>query len=217
MRITVWEERREDALRLLSPLLLWSVIAAPVHAATVISVGDGDTIRVREAGQSITVRLACIDAPETAQRPYGLQSRSTLSALVPVGSAVTLKVQTVDRYGRTVAELLNSSGNVNQLMVGRGHAFAYRKYLCQCDGYRYLSLERQAQNAGLGVWSVGRTGITRPWDYRRSRSAGSNSTGSSRRYRCKEIGSWQRAQQLLAQGHTYLDGDRDGEACEALR
>ena len=211
------EERREDALRLLSPLLLWSFIAAPVHAATVISVGDGDTIRVHEAGHSITVRLACIDAPETAQRPYGLQSRSALSALVPAGSAVILKVQTVDRYGRTVAELLNSSGNVNQLMVGRGHAFAYRKYLRQCDGNTYLSLERQAQNAGLGVWSVGRTGISRPWDYRRSRSARSNSTGSSRRYRCKDIASWQRAQQLLAQGHTYPDGDLDGEACEALR
>ena len=182
------EERREDALRLLSPLLLWSFIAAPVHAATVISVGDGDKIRVREAGQSITVRLACIDAPETAQRPYGLQSRSALSALVPVGSAVTLKVQTVDRYGRTVAELLNSRGNVNQPMVAKGQAFAYRKYLRQCDGNTYLSLERQAQNFGFGVWSVGRTGITRPWDYRRSRSAGSKNTGSSRRYRCKEIG-----------------------------
>ena len=211
------EERRKNALRLLSPLLLWSVIAAPVHAATVISVGDVDTIRVREAGQTITVRLACIDAPETAQRPYGLQSRSALSALVPAGSAVTLKVQTVDRYGRSVAELLNSRGNINQLMVGRGQAFAYRKYLKRCDQPAYLSLERQAQNAGLGVWSVGRTGITRPWKYRRSRSARSNSTGSSRRYRCKEIASWQRAQQLLAQGHTYLDGDRDGEACEALR
>ena len=163
---TVREEWRKDALRLLSPLLLWSFIAAPVHAATVISVGDGDTIRVREAGQTITVRLACIDAPETAQRPYGLQSRSALSALVPVGSAVTLKVQTVDRYGRTVAELLNARGNVNQLMVGRGQAFAYRKYLRQCDRNTYLSLERQAQNSGLGVWSIDRAGITRPWDYR---------------------------------------------------
>ena len=26
-----------------------------------------------------------------------------------------------------------------------------------------------------------------------------------------------RAQQLLAQGHRYLDGDGDGEACESLR
>jgi len=39
----------------------------------------------------------------------------------------------------------------------------------------------------------------------------------SRRYRCKEIGSHAQAQHLLAQGHRYLDGDGDGQACEALR
>ena len=31
-----------------------------------------------------------------------------------------------------------------------------------------------------------------------------------RRYRCKEIGSYARAQELLRQGHAYLDGDGDG-------
>ena len=37
--------------------------------ATVLSIGDGDTIRVRQAGKALTVRLACIDAPETARAP----------------------------------------------------------------------------------------------------------------------------------------------------
>jgi len=36
------------------------------------------------------------------------------------------------------------------------------------------------------------------------------------RYRCSEIGSWSRAQELLKQGHAYLDRDGDGEACESL-
>lgn len=40
---------------------------------------------------------------------------------------------------------------------------------------------------------------------------------AGRRWRCREVGSWERAQQLLREGHTYLDGDGDGEACEALR
>lgn len=32
---------------------------------TVVSVGDGDTLRVRnQQGQPITIRLGCIDAPE---------------------------------------------------------------------------------------------------------------------------------------------------------
>lgn len=51
-------------------------------------------------------------------------------------------------------------------------------------------------------------GITRPWDFRRGRRSAAI---------CKEIGSYERAQELLRQGHTYLDGNGDGQACEALR
>ena len=37
--------------------------------ATVLSIGDGDTIRVLQGQQRLTIRLACIDAPEMAQAP----------------------------------------------------------------------------------------------------------------------------------------------------
>jgi hypothetical protein len=36
-------------------------------------------------------------------------------------------------------------------------------------------------------------------------------------FRCRQLDSWPRAQQLLRQGHTYLNGNGDGEACESLR
>jgi hypothetical protein len=42
-------------------------------------------------------------------------------------------------------------------------------------------------------------------------------TPGGRRWRCREIGSYARAQELLRQGHTYLDSNGDGEACESLR
>ena len=197
--------------------LLALCFTTTVNAATVVSVGDGDTIRVSESSKRITVRLACIDAPESSQRPWGARSTAFLKQLTPVGSEVTLRVQTTDRYGRTVAELLNHRGNVNQLMVGAGQAFAYRRYLRQCDAQKYLQLEAEAKRQGTGVWSVGPSGITRPWDYRRGRRNSGSSARSSRKYRCKEIDSWSHAQQLLAQRHNYLDGDGDGEACESLK
>ena len=195
--------------------LLTHCLTTRANAATVVSVGDGDTVRVSEGSKRITVRLACIDAPESSQRPWGARSTAFLKQLTPVGSEVTLRVQTTDRYGRTVAELLNSRGNVNQLMVEAGQAFAYRQYLRQCDAHKYLQLEADAKRQGKSAWSDGQSGITRPWDYRRGKRSISSSSGSYRKYRCKDIGSWSRAQQLLADGHLYLDGD--GEACESLR
>ena len=200
-----------------SVLLLTLCFTTSANAATVIALGDGDTVLVSEGTKRVTVRLACIDAPELSQRPWGASSSALLMRLIPIGSEVALRVQNKDRYGRTVAELLNRRGNVNQLMVGAGQAFAYRRYLRQCDAQRYLQLETEARSQGNGVWSVGPSGITRPWDYRKGRRGNASSSGSSRKYRCKDIGSWRQAQQLLAQGHRYLDGDGDGEACESLR
>ena len=48
-------------------------------------------------------------------------------------------------------------------------------------------------------------------------SGAANPGQNSSRYRCKQIGSWAKAQELLKQGHSYLDRDGDGEACEEIR
>ena len=94
--------------------------------ATVLSIGDGDTIRVLQGEQRITVRLACIDAPEMAQAPDGANARSYLQSRLRLSSSVTLRPQTVDRYGRTVAEVIGEM-NLNLAMVEDGMAFAYKQ------------------------------------------------------------------------------------------
>ncbi len=53
-------------------LYVLTVTTAPAHSASVLSIGDGDTITVTEGSGRIKVRLACIDAPETSQSPYGM-------------------------------------------------------------------------------------------------------------------------------------------------
>jgi len=37
-----------------------------------------------------------------------------------------------------------------------------------------------------------------------------------KKQRCSDIGDWSKAQKFLQAGHSYLDRDNDGEACEAL-
>ena len=197
------------------------LLALPVQAATVLSVGDGDTITITNGAQRIKVRLACIDAPETSQTPYGMEARKTLQGLLPIGSQVTLRTKATDRYGRSVAEVIKGRTNINQSLVGSGNAFVYWQYISGCDRQTYSRLENDARLKGEGVWSV-TGGIQRPWEYRRNRKGGSSASSSgggssSGRYRCKEIGSWSKAQDLLKQGHTYLDRDGDGEACETLK
>lgn len=205
------------------PLLL----AGPAGAATVLSVGDGDTIRVSDGAKRVTIRLACIDAPETAQKPYGMAARQKLQGLAPVGSVVSIKVKTTDRYGRTVAEVYRNGRSVNLTMVSSGEAFAYRQYLSGCDQTAYLGAEASAQRQRLGVWAVP-GGIEKPWDFRRGRRArrlpptgGAASTPAAApagpRLTCHQIGSYVRAQELLRQGYSHLDGDGDGVACESLR
>lgn len=154
-------------------LVLTTAVASthPIRAlgetaqATVLSIGDGDTIRVRQRGRTLTVRLACIDAPETAQSPYGQRARRYLQQRLPIGAAVTLDEKSRDRYGRTVAEVI-SEININLAMVEDGQAFAYRHYLGDCKARDYLEAEARARRRRYGVWQVP-GGITRPWDFRR--------------------------------------------------
>jgi len=111
----------------------------------------------------------------------------------------------------------------------------YRQYLGRCDRQAYLAAERQAQAQRLGVWAVP-GGVTRPWDFRHGgggqrRSGVVPVTGpssapvrspqapqlSGAKTTCKQIGSFARAQELLRQGHSTLDRNGDGVACEGLR
>ena len=193
-------------------VLLLTLWAVPSNAAEVLSIGDGDTLTVKEGSQIIKVRLACIDAPETSQSPYGITARQALKSLLPVGTDVTLRSKATDRYGRSVEEVIRNSTNINQSLVESGNAFVYWQYIKGCDRQTYSRLETYARRGGIGVWSVP-GGIQRPWDYRQSKQ----SNCKKKRYRCKDIRSWNSAQELLRQGHSYLDRDKDGEACESLR
>ena len=134
-------------------------------AVSLVSVGDGDTIRVMGAnGKKVTIRLACIDAPETAQGAIGAESTVYLRQLLSAG-ALEIQPQTIDRYGRTVAEVFAGGTNVNLAMVRGGQAYAYRDYLDGCGASAYLDAESQAERTRQGVWRWGDQ--QRPWEFRR--------------------------------------------------
>ncbi len=68
----------------------------------------------------------------------------------------------VDRYKRVVATCSAGGIDLNQWMVARGQALAYRRY-----SVRYVPDEEKAGAAGLGIWGGE---FQAPWDYRHRRS-----------------------------------------------
>ena len=111
----------------------------------------------------VTVRLACIDAPELNQAPHGQQARDALRRRLRTSSSVNLSIKTTDRFGRTVAEVVSNASdpvNIGLALVESGQAFVYRRYLGQCNAS--ADRRKAGQPASQRRWQVV-GGITRPW------------------------------------------------------
>jgi micrococcal nuclease len=145
-----------------------AVASVNFPAATVVSVGDGDTMRINYQGQIITVRMACIDAPETAQTPWGPAATDRLRQLTPRDSTIQFREADTDRYGRTVAEVYANGQNVNLQMVQEGYAVVYTQFLSSCPetGSALQAAEAQARQQRLNFWS--QPNPVMPWDFRRN-------------------------------------------------
>jgi micrococcal nuclease len=150
------------AIALITPTPL---LAQTNLTGTVISTGDGDTLRVQINGKVTTVRLACIDAPESTQAG-GKESATRLSQFLPKNQSVQVRPVELDRYGRTVAEVFKNGQSVNLQMVQEGRAVVYREYLSACASTqsRYLQAEAKAKQRKLAFWS--QANPVMPWDFR---------------------------------------------------
>ncbi len=220
---------------LFAPLFLLPLqVLAQNVSPTVISVGDGDTLRIREAGQVTTIRLGCIDAPERAQSPWGQKSTSRLKQLLPLDTIVQIRKIDRDRYGRTVAELFIGNKSINLQMVKDGQAVVYRQYLNGCEATKdqYLQAEAQAKQKQLGYWN--QKSPVMPWDYRRGKRRGNSQSVTkvppnvatqelpsctNSNCNCSDFKTQVQAQQFLNAfpGDKFrLDRDADGIACESL-
>lgn len=227
--------------RPIEPAVIFFLLLIPIKALaqnplpTVVSVGDGDTLRVRNQEKTITVRLGCIDAPETKQQPWGEQSAARLKQILPPGTAVWIREIDRDRYGRTVAELYKDNSSVNLQLVKEGKAVVYRQYLSGCADTKsqYQKAEAEAKQKRLGYWN--QPSPVMPWDFRRAKHDGSQpSTASTPNVtpqtsqlpacvnsdcNCSDFETQAEAKRVLAafpDDLFGLDRDRDGFPCESL-
>jgi endonuclease YncB( thermonuclease family) len=140
--------------------------APPSEPCTLAKVMDGDSLRLDCRGEEVEVRLHCIDAPEYGQVPWGRRAASHLRRLA--AGDLELRAIELDRFGRTVGEVYTLDPDpslLNLEQVRAGHAAVYHRF---CDDPAYLKAEREAEGAGLGIWSQPGEHQT-PWRYRQRR------------------------------------------------
>ncbi len=112
-------------------------------------------------GKPVKVRLAGIDAPEKKQA-YGMAAKESTAGWV-AGEIVTVRVKDIDRYGRTVGEVILLDGrSLNRELINAGLAWWYRKY---SEDETLGALEQVAREKRVGLWQDKLP--VPPWDFRR--------------------------------------------------
>lgn len=128
-------------------------IAMPAALAASAIVVDGDTVKIGE----ITYRLHGIDAPEAGQKcnkpgsgqwRCGDEATGALRVLV-ADKAVKCDDRGQGGFGRTLAVCTAGGLELNDTMVRRGMAWAFRSYSAD-----YVAAEDEALKAGLGIWQA---------------------------------------------------------------
>jgi endonuclease YncB( thermonuclease family) len=126
-------------------------------AGTVARVLDGDTI---------TVRLEGVDAPERKQS-HGPEAAAWLAEQVR-GRSVRVEWTKRDRYGRTIGDVYLGGRWINRELVAKGHAWHYKQY---SKDARLAEAQRIAQKKRVALWAA--DDPVPPWEFRK-RAADSN-------------------------------------------
>lgn len=144
-------DKQRALLGCLLALLVWSA-PATAWEGTVSRVLDGDSLRVRQGGELVTVRLYGIDCPEYGQAQWREAKEADRDMIQ--GKKVGVTQLDIDRYGRVVALVDYRGRQVNAELVRRGMAWVYPHYCKAQPLCRTLEeLEQQARDQRLGIWN----------------------------------------------------------------
>jgi micrococcal nuclease len=126
----------------------------------VLSVTDGDTLKIEYEGNSETIRLIGVDTPETVHptkpvEPFGPEASAFTKNLL-IGEEVYLRLGNEERgkYDRLLAYVYRAPDGlfVNLEIVRQGYGKAYVKY-----PFEHMALfqhyESRARSSGKGLWS----------------------------------------------------------------
>ncbi|QDS94885.1 Thermonuclease precursor [Roseimaritima multifibrata] len=136
---------------------------AEVVLGKVNRVMDGDTIQIDAIeGDSRTIRLVGIDAPESSQR-FGTAAKVWLTQQVS-GKTLRVEITEKDRYGRFLGNVyVVDDGDrwLNREIILAGLAWHYVDY---SKDIRLAQAQQVARGENAGLWQDARK--VAPWDFR---------------------------------------------------
>ncbi|MBE3557391.1 MAG: thermonuclease family protein [Firmicutes bacterium] len=138
-----------------------STSASQLVSAVVTQVVDGDTMHVRIGNREDTIRLLCVDTPETKDpntpvEPYGPEA-SAFAKQQLEGKQVKLEYDGPqrDKYGRLLVHLWVGDKLFNQMLLEKGLARIAYLYDPPYNHYSaYVAAQNKAKAAKLGIWSI---------------------------------------------------------------
>ncbi|WP_257149602.1 thermonuclease family protein [Bacillus thuringiensis] len=131
--------------------------------ATITKVTDGDTFKVKfDNGKKETIRLLCIDTPETVHRkkpvqPFGPEASSFTKKMLPIGKKVEVElgISERDKFGRLLAYVYVDGQMINKMLLEKGLArvaYVYAPNTTHIDEFN--AIQKEAQKKGIGIWSI---------------------------------------------------------------
>lgn len=125
------------------------------QSAVVVSITDGDTIRVSVGGSNERLRIIGINSPESGEC-FAREADRALSAMLPQGTEVHLTRDRSDRdqYDRLLRYVWVGGFNVGEEMVRRGAAIAREYPPDVALAERLARAQDEARDGGRGLWAA---------------------------------------------------------------
>lgn len=128
-----------------------------------VSVIDGDTIKIKYNGSDESVRLLLIDTPETkhptlGKQPYGQEAKEFTKQLLAGQQTVYIEfdVSYRDKYKRLLAYVYTTDGkSVQQQLLKNGLArvaYIYAPNTKHVDWFEQV--QKEAKQREVGIWSI---------------------------------------------------------------
>jgi len=166
VKITPVQEPQKEIKSIDSKLIepIPSIVEIPTNEYKVVSVVDGDTIKLNIKGTVETIRLIGIDTPETVHpsKPVecmGMEASNKAKELL-LGKMVRFETDntqdTRDRFGRLLGYVFLPEGtNFGEVMIRSGFAneYTYSKPYKYQEAFK--TAEQIARNDRVGLWKDG--------------------------------------------------------------